>query len=158
MTIGRIYTVQFTGVAVTAQQDLFEINAPSDAVVEILDLHLSQSTEVGDAAEEGLSIVIKSGATSSGSGGSAPTPVPLSLGDAAFGGTAEVNNTAKASGGTIVSHQPINWNVRVPLDIIFTPETCKPISPGARLTVELATTPADSITMSGYITIKEIGG
>lgn len=156
--MGRIYTVVFTGVAVTVQQDFFEINAPSDAVVEILEFGLSQSTEVGDAQEEGLSILLKSGATTSGSGGSAPTAIPESLGEVAFGGTAEVNNTTKATSGTIVTHFNWNWNIRVPFEKVFTPETCKPLSPSARLTLELGTTPADSITISGYMVIKEIGG
>lgn len=155
---GRLYTVSFAGVAVTAQQDFFEIVAPSDATVDILEYHLSQSSDVGDAAEEGLSILLKSGATVSGSGGTTPTPVPLALGDAAFGGTAEVNNTTKANTGTIVTHHAINWNIRVPLDVIFTPETVKVISPSARATLELATTPADSLTVSGYMVIRENGG
>jgi hypothetical protein len=158
MTMGRTYTVQFNGVAVTAQQDFFEIVAPADACVELLEIHLSQSSDVGDAAEEGLSILLKSGSTVSGSGGSAPTAVPLSLGDAAFGGTCEVNNTSKANTGTIVTHAAWNWNIRVPFDVIFTPETTKILSPSARMTVELATTPADSLTISGYAVIKEIGG
>lgn len=154
----RMYTVQFSGVAVTVQQDFFEIVAPADAVVVLHDFHLSQSSDVGDAAEEGLSILVKSGQTTSGSGGSAPTAVPLSLGDVAFGGTTEVNNTTKASLGTIVTHQSLNWNVRVPLDVIFTPETRKPLSPSARMTIELATTPVDSLTVSGWATFEEIGG
>ena len=158
MTIGRPYTAQFTAVAVTAQQDFFEIVAPADACVELLEFHLSQSTEVGDTAEEGLSVLLKSGSTVSGSGGSSVTPVPLSLGDAAFGGTCEANNTTKANTGTIVTHGAWNWNIRIPLDVIFTPETCKILSPSARLTVELGTTPADSVTVSGYAVFKEIGG
>lgn len=155
---GRVYTVSFTGVAVTAQQDLFEIVAPADASVELLEFGLSQSTEVGDVMEEGLSIILKSGATVSGSGGTAPTAVPHELGDAAFGGTVEVNNTTKANTGTIVSHYAWNWNVRVPFEKIFTPDTVKTISPSARLTLELATTPGDSITMSGYAVFRERGG
>jgi hypothetical protein len=154
---GRIYTVPFTGVAVTAQQDLFEINAASTKVVELMEIHLSQSTEVGDAQEEGLSILLKSGATTSGSGGTAPTAVPFELGDAAFAGTVEVNNTTKATAGTIVTHCAWNWNVRVPCDIYFPPDARKWLAPSGRMTVELATTPADSITMSGYAVIREIG-
>lgn len=158
MTAGRVYTVQFNAVAVTAQQDFFEINAPADSVVEILEIGLSQVSEVGDAAEEGLAILLKSGQTTSGSGGTSPTAVPESLGDAAFGGTCEVNNTTKATSGTIVTHRVWNWNIRIPFEKVFTPETTKPLSPSARWTVELATTPADSITLSGYVTFKEIGG
>jgi hypothetical protein len=154
---GRIYTVQFNGVAVTAQQDLFEINAAATKVVELMEIHLSQSTEVGDAQEEGLSILLKSGATTSGSGGTAPTAVPFELGDVAFAGTVEVNNTTKASVGTIVTHAVWNWNVRVGMDIYFPPDARKWLAPSGRMTIELATTPADSITMSGYCVFREIG-
>lgn len=156
--MGRLYTVSFTGVAVTAQQDLFEVVAPADAVVRIHRIGLSQSTEVGDAMEEGLSLLLKSGQTTSGSGGSVPTAIPNELGDAAFGGTCEVNNTTKASAGTIVTHYAWNWNVRMPFEHVFTPEERPILSPSRRGTLELATTPADSITMSGYMVIEEIGG
>jgi len=155
--MGRIYTAQFNAVAVTAQQDLFEINVASTKVVQLLEIHLSQVSDYGDAQEEGLAILVKSGATASGSGGTTPTAVPLELGDAAYSGTVEVNNTTKANTGTIVTHHAFNWNIRVPLDIVFTPETVKTIAPSGRLTVELATTPADSITISGYVVFRELG-
>lgn len=156
--MGRYYRVSFTAVAVTAQQDFFEVVAPADSAVLVHRISLSQSTETGDAAEEGLSVILKSGSTTSGSGGTAPTAIPNSLGDAAFGGTVEVNNTTKATSGTIVTHCAWNWNIRVPFDVVFTPEMRPIISPSARLTVELGTTPADSITISGYMEIEEIGG
>ena len=156
--MGRIYTVQFTGVAVTAQQDFFEIVAPSDAIVVIHEIELSQSTEVKDAEEEGLSVLLKSGSTTSGNGGTTPTAIPKEFGDAAFGGTCEVNNTTKATAGTIVTHYAWDWNVRIPFIKIWTPETRPILSPSRRMTLELGTTPADSITMSGTITIEEIGG
>jgi hypothetical protein len=153
----RIYTVQFSGVAVTAQQDFFEVNVAATKAVRVLEIHLSQSTEVGDAMEEGLSVLMKSGATSSGTGGTTPTAVPLELGDAAYAGTVEVNNTTKATGGTIVTHAAWNWNVRVPFDVYFPPDARKVIAPSGRLTVELGTTPGDSITASGYMVIEELG-
>lgn len=156
--MGRLYTVSFTGVAVTAQQDFFEVVAPSDAIVRIHRIGLSQSTEIGDAMEEGLSVLLKSGQTTSGSGGSAPTAIPNELGDAAFGGTCEANNTTKASAGTIVTHYAWNWNVRMPFEHVFTPEERPILSPSRRGTVELGTTPGDSITMSGYMVIEELGG
>lgn len=155
--MGRRYRVPFSAVAVTAQQDFFEIVSASTKVTRLLGFHLSQSTEVGDAAEEGLSVLVKSGATVSGSGGSSVTPVPVAKGDAAFAGTCEANNTTKANTGTIVTHLPVNWNIRVPLDVIFTPEMVIDLPPSERLTIELATTPADSITISGYADIEEVG-
>jgi hypothetical protein len=154
---GRIYTVTMAPIAVTAQQDLFEINVATTKCTEFLELHLSQSTEVGDAQEEGLAITVKTGSTTSGTGGTAVTAIPTHLGDAAFAGTCEINNTTKAVSGTIVTHFMYNWNVRVPLDVIYTPETTKMIAPSGRLTVELGTTPADSITMGGYAVIRELG-
>lgn len=157
MTCGRIYSTQFNGVAATAQVDFFELNAASSKVVELLSVHLSQVTELADAAEEQLLVLIKSGQSTSGSGGSAGTSVPRMIGDAAFGGTTETMNTTKASTGTIVTHHAQNWNIRVPLDIIFTPETTIIVPPSGRLTVELGTTPADSITFAGTLVYREIG-
>ena len=156
--MGRMYTAQFNEVAVTAQQDFFELNAPADAVVVIHEVHLSQNTEVADAAEEQLLVLFKEGATTSGSGGTTPTAVPRSKGDPAFGGTVEANNTTKATAGTIVTHEPHNWNIRAPFDRIFTPETRIELSPSGRFTVELAKTPADSVTISGFIVFEEVGG
>lgn len=155
--MGRMYTGQFNGVAVTAQQDLFELVAPSTAICVIHSIELEQTTEVGDTQEEGLSILLKSGSTTSGSGGSTPSKVAAQVSDAASGATLEANNTTKATAGTIVTHNAWSWNVRMPFNKIFTPEMRPMVAPSRRLTVELATTPADSITMNGTITWEEIG-
>lgn len=155
--MGRIYRVPFNAVAVTAQQDLFEITAASNKPCRIHAWMVTQSSEVGDAQEEGLNLVIKRGnsSTTSGSGGTAPTPVPQNPNDSAAGFSAEVNNTTKMSGGTITLEEPHCWNVRAPHLMVYTPETRPVILPGERKTLELATTPADSITMSGFMIIEE---
>jgi hypothetical protein len=154
-----MYSVSFTGVAVTAQQDFFEITAASGKPVIVHSIELEQSTEVGDAAEEGLSIILKRGtsATTSGTGGTTPTPPPQLSSDSAFAGVTDVNNTTKMTGGTITTLRAWNWNVRIPFLKVFTPETRPVIAGGERLTVELATTPADSITISGTVLFEEIG-
>ncbi len=152
-----VYTVQFNGVAVTAQQDLFEITAASGKPVVILGFDLSQTTELGDAAEEQLLILLKSGQSTSGSGGTAPTPVATDSSGSAASFTAEVNNTTKASTGTIVTHAAYSWNVRTPLSVLFTQEQQLLMAASRRFTVELASTPADSITMNGTIWVQEIG-
>lgn len=156
--MSRIYTAQFTDVAVTAIQDLFEIVAPADAIVVIHDVHFSQKSDVGDAAEEILNIQFTSGHTTSGSGGTTPPAIPREFGDAAFGGTVEANNTTQASAGTIVTHYSWDWNIRGPFDKIWTPETRPILSPSRRACFELPVAPADSITMSGSVTFEEIGG
>lgn len=155
--MGRMYTVTFASVAATVQQDLFEIVAAAGKNLRVRALYLSQSSDVGDAAEEGLSILIKSGSATSGSGGSAPTPVPTNVTDAAAGFTAETNNTTKASTGTIVTHHAEDWNIRVPFQLILPPEMCVELTGSRRLTVELATTPADSLTISGTLYVEEFG-
>lgn len=153
-----VYTVQFTATAVTAQQDFFELTAASGKPIVILGFSLSQSSDVGDAAEEGLSVLLKSGQTTSGSGGgSPPTPVATDSSGSAASFSAEVNNTTKASAGTIVTHAAWNWNIRVPFDVVFTPEQQLIMAASRRCTLELATTPADSLTISGTIWVQEIG-
>ena len=154
-----IYTVPFVAVAVTAQQDFFEVVAAATKQLVIIGFGLSQSTEVGEAQEEGLSLILKSGQSTSGSGGSAPTPAALDTSNAAAAGFAcEVNNTSKASTGTILTHYCWNWNVRTtPWDILLPEPMQILLVAGRRATLELATTPADSITLSGYMVCQEVG-
>lgn len=160
--MGRIYTAQFSAVAATAAQDLFEIAAPADAIVVIHDWTVFQTTDVGDAAEEILRLecVRGVGTVTSGSGGSTVTPQPVSDGDPAFGGTVEANNTTRmaAGTGTLETLPQHGWNVRVPAEKVYTPETRPVISPSNRWTLSLPAAPADSLTISGSVTFEEIGG
>lgn len=152
---GRVYRVPFAAVAITVQQDFFEVLAGANKLTELLEFHLSQVTKVGDANEAELALLLKTGQTVTGSGGSTVTPIPAQLGDAAFAGTCKANNTTKAGTGTIVTHEAWNWNIRMPFSRIFTPETI--IAIGAnRLTLELATTPP-AITVSGVMVLREQG-
>lgn len=152
----KTYTVVFAGVAATAQQDLFEITPADDRPIEILGLHLSQTTELGDAAEEQLRIAIIRGHTTSGSGGSAPTPQLTDPRDSAAGFTAEVNNTTIASAGTGVTLHEDTWNVRVPYSQWWPPECAIGADQGnTTIVVRLLTTPADSITINGTLYVKE---
>jgi hypothetical protein len=151
----RIYSAQFNGVAVAAQQDLFELVAGTNNPVKLYELALSQQNKAGDANEADLTILIKSGQTTTGSGGSAPSKVPIDVDDAASAATVAANNTTKASVGTIVTHEAWNWNIRVPFQRIWMPETRLCMKGARRMTVELGTTPGSSITMSGFIVWSE---
>jgi hypothetical protein len=156
--MGMLYSVTFASVATTAQVDFFEYTAPADAIVIVHSVELTQSSDQGDAAAEGLAILHKRGATVSGSGGSAPTPAPLEFGFAAAGGSAETNNTTKANTGTIVTLRASNWVIQQTYLWLPTPELRHVLSPSQRYTVELGTTPADSLTVSGEMIVEEIGG
>lgn len=156
---GRGYTVQFDNVSVSAIQDLFEITPADDKPVAIVGLFLSQTgvADVGDAAEELLPVQIIRGFTASGSGGSAPTPVALSPIDTAAGFTAEVNNTTVATTGTSVTLHSDNFNVRVGYQNWW-PEDAAPAASQANTTiiVRLTRAPADAITLSGTLYVKEL--
>lgn len=156
--MGRIYSAAFSGEAETTQVDLFQIVAPSDGIVLIHEIGISQLLDFGDASEEMLLLHWKSGQTTTGSGGGTVTAVPANFGDSAYGGgTIQYSNTTKASAGTIVTHYSWYWNIRIPFQMIFTPETRPVLAPSRRATLELATTPADSITFGGYLVFEEIG-
>jgi hypothetical protein len=152
-----VNVAQFNGVAITAQQDLFEINAPAAKAVRLLMVKLTQTTEVGDAQEENLSILFKRGQTTSGTGGSNPTVVSL-YGETAGTAVIDANNTTKAIAGTITTFDSDVWYERAPFLWVPPTELLIPrITAGVRMTVELATTPADSMTCNGAIFWEEIG-
>ncbi len=153
--MGRMYTAVFNDVAVTAIQDLFELNAPADAVVVLHSVTIGQSSDAGDGQAEMLSVQI-SRCTGSGSAGSTPTAQKHNVGDAAFGGTVEANNTTQGATATPIFSEAFNvqagWFYRP------TPEERIILSPSGRIVVELPVAPADALTMSGSITFEEIGG
>ena len=153
---GRIYTVVFSAVGVTAAQDLFEISPADDKPVEIVGIELGQTTDSGDAQDEQLQISIIRGFTSSGSGGSSATPAPLSPLDTAAGFSAEVNNTTVATTGTSVALHTGVWNVRAGY-INWFPEGVRPTASQANTTILVRqTAPSDSITMSGTLYVREL--
>lgn len=156
--MGRIYNLPLARTAVTAAVDLAEILTAATHIVFVHSIEITQSTELGDAAEEQLQLAWKSGQTTSGSGGNTGvTPIPLLIGDSAHGMTVETFNTTKASAGTIVTHKVWDWNIRTPFIYIFTPETRLFIPPSTRATLELVAAPTDSVTIGGQITLEIIG-
>jgi len=153
----RRYSVQFNAVAVTAAQDLVEINAHATKPVTLISFALGQTSDAGDAEDEQLRILMIRGYTSSGSAGSSPTAVALDPGDAAFGGTTEVNNTTPASGGSPVTCHAEVFNVRAGYVYCPVPEARIVVAANTRLVINLPTAPADSLTMSGTAVFEEIG-
>ena len=154
--MGRMYKAQLSAIAVTAIQDLWEINAPSDAVVVLHSCVIGQNTDFGDAAAEGLPVQISRATGTAGSGGSGVTANPLEVGMPAYGGTVERNNTTQA-GTTTVLHADV-FNIQGGWLYIPTPEERIVISPSGVLVIELPVAPADSITVYSTITFEEIGG
>ena len=154
--MSRVYSIQFSNVAVTAAQDFFEVLPATQKPVLIHAVYLSQSTELGDAAEEGLRLNFGRGHTTSGSGGSSVTPRPMDANDTAAGATCEVNNTTIASAGTnVILHSEV-WNVRVPYVYMPAPEDRIRVANANIFVVRLMAAPNDSVTCNGTLVFEEI--
>lgn len=155
--MGRMYSVSFVDVAVSAAQDLFEVAPADDKKVVIHGIALGQDSDVGDAAEEILSVQLIRGHATSGSGGSAFTPSPLDPDSPAAGASAEVNNTTIASTGTAVRLHADVFNVRAGWVWIPTPEMRPMCGQGqSRIVLRLDDAPADALTMSGTLYFEEL--
>jgi hypothetical protein len=76
--------------------------------------------------------------------------------DAAAGFTAEVNNTTVATTGTTVTLHTGCWNVRAGY-INWFPEGMRPSASQANTTIVVRqTAPADAVTMSGTLYVREL--
>jgi hypothetical protein len=155
--MGRLYAVSFTEVAVTAAVDMFEIRPADDKAVEVVGLFIAQSSDFGDAQAENIPYRVIRGFTTSGSGGAAPTPVPMDPNTAAAGFTAETNNTAAATTGTTVDLHASTFNIAVG-EALWLPEGAgwKATQTNTSLVVRLASLPLDSIDFSGTLYVKEL--
>jgi hypothetical protein len=154
----RIYTVSFSATAVTAQVDLFELRPADDKPLEVIGLFIGQSSDFGDAQAELLAYTVIRGFTTSGSGGSTPTPAPLNRSDTAAGFSAETLNTTLATTGTTATLHADTFHVSAG-EKLWLPEGCEWEASQAdtSMVVRLAAAPADSLTMSGTIYVREQG-
>ena len=150
--MGRMYSVSFTGVAVTAQQDFFQIEGVTVPAI-IHAVYLSQTSDVGDAAAESLSILIRRVTDALTN---ATAEAQLDTGDAAALADLNVNQTTELVTGAQNVHSEA-WNIAMPFVYLPPPELRIIVPVGDVVTVNLNTTPSDSITMSGTMYFEEIG-
>jgi len=161
--MGRIYTVPFVSGTVTnagGNADLWEITPADDKPIHIVGIRLGQTSEVADAAEEGVNIdIIHLGATVTSGNGTGVTPVPVDPGvNVAAGFAAEINGTTVATtSGTATTIESIAWNIRnSPCEIWYPDIRFAPTARQASaLVVRLNTTVADDITFAGTLWVEE---
>ena len=158
----RVYRVPYQGTLTNAggDSDLLEILPADDKPCALIGMRLCQTSEVGDTAEEGLRITVRRmGATvTSGSGGSAVTPVANDTVDGAAGFAAECNNTTVATtSGTSTIMEEIGWNERAsPMEFWWPEELYQPVvRQGEALLVRCETTPADDLSIQCTFFVKE---
>jgi hypothetical protein len=140
--------------AFTTATDVFEITAPAGCRVEVMQMELCQTTDLGDAQEEVLRIGCYRGATA-GATGTALTEQPyVDSNDGAARAAVVANRGTASTGGTLL--HIIGWNIRIPLEKIWIPEL-RPITElSTVLTFRLMAAPTDSITVSGTIIWREM--
>jgi len=153
-----IFSAVFSGIAVAAAQDVFEIVAGSETRVRLHEIRLGQITDFGDAAAEGLSVMLVRGFTTTGSGGAAVTPVNLSGHANALppASTVKRNNTTLAQDGAGAAIFSDAWNIAD--SWLYSPanELVPIVEKGQRLVVRISA-PADEITMNATLVFEEIG-
>jgi hypothetical protein len=153
MSSPRVYSASFSAVGTTTATDIFELTAATDRPLEIMGWTFFQTTDLGDANEEVLSITVERGVTA-GSGGTASTEVDYGSRGEVTADTA-VNHmvTTAHTGGTVIMRK--GWNIRIPEEFWLPPELYIYIDAGTDPVTVTMTAPADSITMSGSIIWRE---
>lgn len=163
---GRLYTVAFQAVAISAKQDIFYIKPAADKPCVIEAIYLSNvgvGADAGDAQEELLDVQLLyiPATVTAGTGGTAPTPRSLLVGDAAAGFTARVNDvtTVATTTGTRYPLHADGWNVRIPYVWLPPPEHRPIVANAAAMVFRLAetgTAMADAITTNGTMYVREL--
>lgn len=152
-----LFGANFSAQAVTTATDMAEITPVTDRPIIVYGVTLSQTTDLGDAAEEVLTVGVYRDCTA-GSGGTAATE--YNYNQAAIGSpTAAVRQLGTAStGGTLIDFNP--WNIRIPLYWYPIPEMRFKFSniaaEGPTSTFRLIAAPADSVTISHSIQWAEV--
>ena len=150
---GNKYAASFTGISVSAVQDVIEITAPSDALLLVYFAFLGQYSDAGDSEAELLPVNWTRYA-SSGSGGGSATVTPYTIGNTS-GATVERNNTTQ--GGTPTVLESYTFHVQAGWYFQPTPEEYIPIDPSGILALELPVAPADALTMACTVKFIEVG-
>jgi hypothetical protein len=157
--VGRFYSIPFSATSVSAAADLFEVLAATGKPFVLHEVAVAQSSDYGDTAAEGLSVLIKraTGSYTSGSGGSTVTPAKHLTNDAAAGPTAEVCNTTQAAAGSgaLTTIRAEAFNVQAGYQFLPAPEL-RPLFLPAEACVVSVTAPADALTVSGTMVIEEL--
>jgi len=162
MACGRCYTVTFSAVSVSAQQEFFYIKPAADKPVQIEWAKITNvdlAAEAGDAHEDfwRIELIYLPATVTVGSGGTAPTPGPLEVNDTAAGFTARVNDTTKATtSGTAVTIDADGMNNRIGYVYLPTPENRPVVANAAAIVLRLNSTPTGTNLLNGTMYVREL--
>ena len=153
----RVYTVVDENRAYATADgdvDLLELDAATDLPIELVGLRLHVLSEVQEAQEEWLRLMIIRGHTTSGNG-TATTPRPVSPADSAASFAAECYGATIASAGTAVNLDAFGVQVRAGAEFIL-PEGLSYWTSGASLlVVRLMAAATDALNYDLTAWVKE---
>jgi len=160
----RIYAVCFNGTVTAAggNADILSFQPADDKPIKLRGFVLSQSSEVGDAQEEGIRVTVRrmTATYTVGSGGSAITaaaPIDDS-GGGVWGFTARANDsTISTTSGTNQVLTDVSWNVRnSPFDFWY-PDVgyCPKARQTEAIVIMMESTLTDDMTASWTAYIEE---
>ncbi len=151
----RVYTMEFSGVAVSAVQDLLAIYTGASKAIKVHEVVLGQvtATTIGN-----LAITLKRllPTVTSGSGGTAGTIVPINPGDAAATVTGRTNDTGQATATTTNIIRGDVVNVLNGYQYLPPPDDRPIVGLNEAFVVSLNTAPSAAETFSGTITFEEL--
>lgn len=161
--MGRLFSISFTDIAVTAVQDFLSVAPLTGRNCRVVALGLTQASDVGDAAEEILSVSLirVTGTTAQPSGGASVTPEPIDyIGVKATANFVARRNDTTVGTGTLATCMPFQFNIRTGLEVWFPPECRFQAIQGDTtneigIVLRLNVAPADSLTMSGWMIVEE---
>jgi hypothetical protein len=154
----RCYTVTLTPTAIAAATtDLIALASADDIPIKIRAIRWWQTSDVGDAQDEVITLQLVRGNTSAGSGGATFTPLPKNPKDAAASFTARVGDTTAASAGTATIPYQTGVNVRAPFEMVFPEDMMVGTDQGTGfLVLRLGAAPADSLTLACSVDVWEM--
>lgn len=153
---GRIYTMSFTNITLSAAQDLLCVYAGSSKIFALLSVNIGQITATS-VANQRIRIRYLPTTVTTGSGGSAGTLKPFVSGDGAATVTGRINDTTQATtSGTAVDLWNDQWSV-INGFLWVPPIPSRPPICGisGAITVSLDTSPSSLVT-NGSIVIEEL--
>lgn len=154
----RTYSISFEQVAVSAAQDLVQVNGASGKIARILAVSVGSSDTTAPTNQQlALRCRFLPATVTNGSGGSTPTPQPLDPGDAAASISALANSTTKATtSGTAKTLKEAGANIFAGFDYQFPRPPV--IGPSESFVFELLSTVSGTVHLSGEVLVEETGG
>ena len=139
--------------------DLWELDAAQDKPIKIkgLIIDIASSADVAAGEEEVLRFKVIRGHTTIGSGGTAVTPRPCNVNDAAAGFTSDIDNTTIASAGSGVDIGAFTVPVHLGGREIWLPDDCEWETDDGEglLVVRLMAAVTDDLEVNSTIWVEE---